>query len=315
MIAPGSGTRRSPALPAIQQYLANWGNLGARAGDFLQTIGVMEASTSAASRLTATGAPLEFCFAEGASGLRYTVEYGPPGEQPERRLSDILGFLTRQRVQPPRGDVLDRIAALQRLGRLTYGAWLGVRHHDTCDRFKVYAEVPIEAAPAAERWTTEVLGKPLRLPGPAPRVNMIGLDAGSNRLEFYLASRDLLRTSVSIALLPAGLSEMAATILSVIDGMTPFASGARLPARDVGFSYAVTAGRTEVTFTLYLVARKLFGDDRGCAGWIGGRLPGHADLMRILPLASPGIVHHGMIGLTVGLGLVRPLLTVGVAAP
>ncbi|CBS91124.1 hypothetical protein [Azospirillum lipoferum] len=274
-----------------------------------------EAGTSAASRLTATGAPFEFCFAEGASGLRYTVEYGPPGEQPERRLSDILGFLTRQGVQPPRGDVLDRIAALQRLGGLTYGAWLGVRHHDACDRFKVYAEVPAEAAPAAEAWTTEVLGKPPRLPGPTPRVNMIGLDADSNRFEIYLASRDLLRTGVSMALLPAGLSEMAGGILSAIDGMTPFAPRARLPARDIGFSYAVSAGRTEVTFTLYLVARKLFGDDRGCADWIGDRLPEHARLMRILPLASPGIVHHGMIGLTVGPGLARPLLTVGVAAP
>jgi hypothetical protein len=265
--------------------------------------------------LTPTGSPLEFGFADAGGGLRYTVEVGPPGRNAERRLSDICEFVSGRGFPPPPVDLLDRVTDLQAAGLLTYGAWLGVRHDGADDRFKIYAEVPTAAGPAVEDWMKQVLGAPLRLPGPPPRIELIGLDAGSGRVEVYYASTDMLRSGVSMALNRAGLSGTPASILSVIDGMTSVSAGARLPGRDVGFSYAVTQGAHEVAFTLYLVARKLFGDDQSCTEWIAGRLPGHGDLMQILPATPPGITHHGMVGLTVAPGVARPLLSTGVAAP
>jgi hypothetical protein len=281
----------------------------------LHEIGLSESASWPSSRLTPIGAPLEFSFAEERPGLRYTVECGAPGANPELRLSDICKFLLRRGVPLPSVDLLDRVTDLQSRGLLAYGAWLGVRHDRADDRFKIYAEVPAEAAPSAEAWMTGVLGAPLRLPGPAGQVKMVGLCAGSDRLEVYYASVDMLRTGLSMVLDRVGLSSMSHAILSVIDGMTPFSPRARLPARDIGFSYAFAQGKPEAVFTLYLVAQKLFGDDQGCANWIGDRLPGHRDLMRVLSAASPGVTHHGMVGLTVAPGFARPLVSAGVAAP
>lgn len=144
---------------------------------------------------------------------------------------------------------------------------------------------------------------------------MIGLCAGSDRFEVYYAYVDMLRTGVSTALDRVGLLSMSDSVLSMIGGMTPFSKGARLPARDVGFSYAFAQGKPEAVFTLYLVAQKLFGDDRGCAKWIGGRLPGYVDLMSVLPETTTGVTHHGMVGITVAPSAARPLLSTGVAAP
>jgi hypothetical protein len=299
----------------LQRFLETWGPVGVRANQLLQEIGLSASASWPASRLTPTGAPLEFGFTEVGGGLRYTVEIAPPGVNPGQRLSDICEFVLGRGILLPPVDLLDRVADLQAHGLLTYGAWLGVRHDGSDDRFKIYAEVPSAAGPAVEDWMTKVLGAPLRLPGPAPRVKMIGLDAGSDRVEVYYASTDMLRTGVSMALDRAGLSGMPASILSVIDGMNPFSAGARLPARDVGFSYAVMQGKPEVAFTLYLVAQKLFGDDQGCTEWIAGRLPGHGDLIQVLSATSPGVTHHGMVGLTVAPGVTRPLLSTGVAAP
>jgi len=281
----------------------------------LQEIGLSGAASWPASRLTPTGAPLEFGFTEGGSGLRYTVESTPPGVDLAQRLSDVCEFVSSRGTPPPPIDLMDRVTDLQAHGSLSFGAWLGVRHDGADDRFKIYAEVPTAAGSAAEDWITKLLGAPLRMPGPPPRVKMIGLHAGSDRVEVYYASADMLRTGVSMALARAGLSGMSASVLSAIDGLTPFSAGARLPARDVGFSYAVTEGGPDVAFTLYLVAQKLFGDDRACTEWIAGRLPGHGDLMQVLPAAAPGVTHHGMVGLTVAPGVARPLLSTGVAAP
>ena len=299
----------------LERFLETWGPAGARANRLLQDIGFSDSPSWPASRLTPTGSPLEFGFTEAGGGLRYTVEVGSPGVNAERRLSDVCEFVSGRGFPPPPGDLLDRVTDLQAAGLLTYGAWLGVRHDGAGDRLKIYAEVPTAGGPAVEDWMNQVLGAPLRLPGPPPRIKMIGLDAGSSRVEVYYASTDVLRTGVSMALNRAGLSGAPASILSVIGGMTSVSAGARLPGRDVGFSYAVTQGTHEVAFTLYLVAQKLFGDDQSCTEWIAGRLPGHGDLMPILPATPAGITHHGMVGLTVAPGVARPLLSTGVAAP
>ncbi len=292
------------------------GPVGVRANRLLQETGLSACASWPASRLTPTGAPLEFVFTENAVDFRYVVEVGSPGVNPGRRVYDICTFVSGRGGALPPINLLDRLTDLQSRGQLTYGAWLGVRHDSAQDRYKIYAEVPTAAAAAAENWTTTILGAHLRLSGPPPAIRMIGLCAGSNLVEIYYASVDLLRTGVSMALDRVGLPRTsAAAILSVVDGMTPFSAGARLPARDVGFSYAVTPGKPDAAFTLYLVAQKVFGDDRGCAKWIAGRLPGHGDLMQVLPPPSPGVTHHGMVGLTVASGVVHPLLSVGVAAP
>lgn len=305
----------SPVPSGLRRFLDGRGTEGVRACRFLEELGFSVSEARCASRLTPTGVPLEFCFTEESRGLRYTVECGVPQVNPEQRLPDICEFLLRRSAPLPPAELLDRVTVLQSRGSLTYGAWLGVRHGGDGDRFKIYVEIPTAAGPSAEDWMADVLGTSLRLPGPAARVKMIGLCAGSDRLEVYYAHIDTLRTGVAMALNRIGLSCTSDSLLSVIDGMTPFSPGAHLPTRDVGFSYAFALGKPEAVFTLYLVAQKLFGDDRGCSKWIGGRLPGHDELVRVLPQTSPGVTHHGMVGLTVAPGVTRPELSVGVASP
>ena len=314
MKLPGSDASDFQATASLHQYLGSWGPLGVRSKRMLGDIGLRASASWPRSRLTPTGAPLEFCFAEEGGGLRYTVECGAPRANPELRLSDICKFLLRRGVPLPI-DLLERVTDFQSRGLLTYGAWLGVRHDYVDDRFKIYAEVPPAAAPSAEAWVAGILGAPLRLPGPAATIKMFGLSAGSVRVEAYYASVDMLRGGLSMAMERVGLSSASDAVLAVVDGMTPFSPGARLPARDVGFSYAFAPGEPEAVFTLYLVARKLFGDDQACAEWIGGRLPGHGDLMRVLSAAPPGVTHHGMVGLSIAAGFARPILSAGVAAP
>jgi hypothetical protein len=299
----------------LESFLASQGFLGDRASELLNEVGLSASASWLPSRLTPTGGPLEFSFAEEHGELRYTVEYGPPRVNAGGRFADICRFLAQRGVELPAGDLLDRVTALQSLGSLSYGAWLRVRHDRAGDRFKIYAEVPAAASALAEDWVAGVLGTPLRLPGPAARVEMLGLYAGSDKVEVYYAQVDMLRSGVAIALDPIGLSDASDTLLAAIDEMTPISKGARLPARDVGFSYAFAQSQPEAVFTLYLVAQKVFGDDQNCARWIAGRLPGHDDLMGVLPRTSPGVTHHGMIGLTIGPGGGRPLLSAGVAAP
>ena len=111
------------------------------ANQLLQEIGLSASASWPASRLTPTGAPLEFGFTEVGGGLRYTVEIAPPGVNPGQRLSDICEFVLGRGILLPPVDLLDRVADLQAHGLLTYGAWLGVRHDGSDDRFKIYAEV------------------------------------------------------------------------------------------------------------------------------------------------------------------------------
>lgn len=300
------------AFAPISRYLESLGAEGQRAKALMQNLGLFWLG-GRPSRLTPTGAPVEFGFTQAGKGLRYTVEVAPPGRNPEKRLAQIERFLINREVPLPDKNLRSKLAAAQRSGPLTYGAWLGVRHDGPADSFKIYVEVPTGGGGRLDTWVTDLLGQPHRAPGPPPRIEMIGLDANGTRVEVYYASTDVLRTAVPILMDRAGLG--ADAMLSIIDSTTPFPSGARLPARDVGFSYAVTPGQPGVVFTLYFVAQKLFGDDAGCATWIAGRLPRYADFITHLPMGPLGTTHHGMIGLSMAPGLNQPVLSTGVAAP
>ncbi len=310
----------SLAPAGLLHYLDTWGQAGQRAQAVLQDVGLLSNRLKAGlqkSRLTPTGVPLEFGFAEFEGGLRYTVEVGRPGINPSRRMDEICALLQDRGAPLPSEEARRWVTQMQAKRLLTYGAWLGVRHTENEDRFKIYAELPPEAAQATDAWLTDAVGHPHLALGPAPKIKMVGLDAEGDGIELYYASTDLLRTAVRLLLRRAGLFDSSEQLLALIDSMTAFPPGAALPARDVGFSYALSPSTAEITFSLFLVAQKLFGDDQTCFEWITqhGRLDGYEAMSKYFSPTPAGKIHHGMIGLTVAAGFDNPILSTGVAAP
>ena len=232
----------SSAPTGLTGYLATWGPAGARATAVLHDIGLLEPEVLAwpRSRLTMTGVPLEFGFAECSAGFRYTTEVGPPGSRPSRRLGEVCAILQRRGAAVP-AESLRRVARLQQCGQLSFGAWLGVHHRETGDSFKIYAEVPAAARDAADGWLTALLGAPHHAPGPSPQVKMIGLECRSGRIEVYYGATDQLRTAVPALAARAGRGAGSEALLGMIDALSVFPARAKLPVRDVGFSYAASA--------------------------------------------------------------------------
>ena len=144
-----------PTSAGLLQYLDTWGPVGQRAKAVLQDVGLLSTTPRTdwqKSRLTPTGAPLEFGFAQSGDGLRYTVEVYAPSTNPSRRMNEICAFLQNRGLCLPARNLLYQVARMQAKGVLTYGAWLGVRHCETGDRFKIYAELPQDSAPAIDAW-------------------------------------------------------------------------------------------------------------------------------------------------------------------
>ena len=299
---------RLPAQPGLETVLSGYGRAGHLAQQFLDSLNVYSPDWGA-SCLTPNGAPVEFGFAEGSTDLRLTTEIGAPGHDLHHRISKATETLARVDERPAYPALLGRLSKAQGGVPLRYGAWIGLRQSTTERAFKFYIEAPPELGDFIDP-DLRVPIREFRIAGPAPRRKMIGIDHRSGKIEVYYGLTDPLRSVIPALLEPAGLSDQSGDILGIIDSVWKFSSGARLPTRDLGFSYAWVPGQIGISVTFYLVTQSLFGDDATAAEAFA-ELPNYHIISRSLD--ANGQMHHGMVGITVAHGLARPIVSVGVA--
>ena len=136
------------------------------------------------SRLTNTGMPVEFAWSSRDPALRYTAEVDAPEVADERRIAIAARRL--RDLGCPVSAALNPWMSAQTRGPLKFGAWIGGRHGDRHDVYKLYIELPgvLPEIPA------------LSHPHPLCRHagmnwRMAGIDAAGDGMELYAHISDL----------------------------------------------------------------------------------------------------------------------------
>ena len=214
------------------------------------------------SRLTPTWFPVELGVSTAGDTVRYALEVTAPETPMPRRLAEAVRFLvgldpalahalTPTRDCPVRRLLPTLLAWHATAPDLRWAVWLGVRHRDGEDRFKLYVEVP----PDRRR---DAVGLALRLTGleelPGAPV-MVGLDLDGDRQEWYVEPGPVTRERALQVVGP-----------EAVDVADLLAGGAWRPRRPA-FSVAVAPGAAPLT-TLVLGPRELGGPYADPAHWL-----------------------------------------------
>lgn len=223
------------------------------------------------STLNGNGYPIEFTFSSLDPGLRYTVEVGGPAIAPGDRLTHAGQLLGALRVTQPWTETCDCFGALQAQSKLTWGAWLGVRHLPQGDRFKVYAEVGDPRSAAAQAMLGQALGHKPLLPNGSAQLVAVGRELGSSRTEFYfrIDQLGLAYWEIGYLLRRVGLESQQVALLTLVEaarGYTIKADRPPLAAINYGFSLSVagsaaTGWDAPPLFSLFAVADPFIGND------------------------------------------------------
>ncbi|NEP26035.1 hypothetical protein [Moorena sp. SIO3I6] len=221
-----------------------------------------EAMAYVDSPLTMSGFPVEIAFSSADSSFRYTIDPGPMEHGPMARLDDAEVLFARLGSPPLATYVIDLVRQFQTGHNLRYGVFIGGRHNEMSDRYKLYLEVPESAAKAAEKFATELLDRPRALPNRQQRIEMIGVDPYANRIEVYARIEHMMTHEISALLWRADLMSRQGELVALLSESYPFSISRELPGSVFGFSYSVpTQGNGPIAFTLYTYARTMFGND------------------------------------------------------
>ncbi|MFK7693017.1 hypothetical protein ACI5FR_09510 [Paenibacillus sp. HJGM_3] len=286
------------------------------------------------SPLTGDGYPVELGFTSTGEAIRYTVECAGPLGEPACRLDRALDAVADLAGGDRNGDPLrhldphlDRLRHVQSAGRLDYGAWISGRHGPDGDAFKLYAEVPQGGPPAADDWVRDAVGHWPLLTTRSPILRMIGLDAGTGRLELYFRADGLEPWEVYRLMGLVGLAEQAGDLLELVETLSDRPAARRLPFTQAGFSVSVGPAGTPAVFSLFGLARTAIGPDAlirrrllDVAGRLGWPLRHYAAVSAPLtgpegpPSPMPAPTRHGMLSIVAAPGL-PPQLHVGLRPP
>jgi hypothetical protein len=269
------------------------------------------------SHLTGTGVPIEFSWSPAERAVRYTCEIAGPESDPEDRLEQALGLLRELGASPLPGDLLGRLRELQFSGPLHYGAWVGGRHTEQGDDYKLYAEAPEKdsAASFLERY----FGGRAFLPTRPVRFRLAAYAMGARRLEFYFRIGELEVWELGLLLDRCGLYHRLPDLLSLVEAAYGFPIGERLPGSNFGFSIAPATERKPAVLSLFAYADCVFGNDRvareailrlaSARGW---RSDDYAAMSCPRDGGGEPVVNHGMIAFVVS-KTGPPFLQVGFA--
>jgi hypothetical protein len=274
------------------------------------------------STLTMTGSPFEPAFSSLAPGVRYTVDPAPYGVCLRERLDYALSVLSKLNAPVAPGQLIRRLATMQSTGELRYGSQIGARHGASDDSYKLYVEIPPEAALEADVFGEELLGSPpvLNVPGRNARPSLAGIDLTSGRIELYYRIENLHPLEIRTLLSRADAGGRAEEMLALLAESQPRPILHELPGATWGFSYSRDIDGA-MTFTIYTFARTLFGPD----GWVrdavlgmgrrhGWKLTGYPRMSEPLAGRRGFRCHHGIIGLVARPGC--PLAAwIGLAPP
>jgi len=195
------------------------------------------------STLTSDRYPCE--LAVGGDGrVRYTVEVAAPS--PAARLDVSLARLAQLGAPSLDGRLHARLQSIARSPR-GYGAWVGGRHTQQSDDYKLYIEVSRDGRFQAERFARELLGTwgaHRRHP-----LSMIGVELSRSIIELYFRVEGSWPSDF-------GLAQVAAQANDALELRDAW----RAP-RACGFSTAVTLERDVVATSLFGFAHQLVGAD------------------------------------------------------
>ena len=260
-----------------------------------------------ASGLTGDGFPLELAFTTADGALRWTFDPGVVARGPKRRLETTMAGL-RHLGWTMDPDLMDCALRLQEGRTEGFGGYVGGRHDNAGDRFKLYVEMP--DGPVAEV-AVSLLGLPRpRLPGAPARTRMLGLGPGAGCAEVYFRA-EAPTQSLPRLLEPAGEPDAAQRMIALIEEAWGHRLRDRLPGGSVGVSYARAGQGTPTIVTLFLFARALWGGDARIRARMLERLAAHGVstvpyevATRPLSIAHTAQTRHGMIGITLSPGRV-----------
>lgn len=264
------------------------------------------------SQLSRTGLPVELAFVAGDPSLRWTAEVTGPDRPCNERLDVALDLYRRlggATMQTMAADLITFLRAAQTGGTLKYGAWLGGRHRKGQSTYKLYAEVPPEAAALAAAWEREQVGAPPVLAVRGAQLCMVGHHADAGRLELYYEAEGVLCHEMATLMSRVGLEDRAPEILDLLQQAYESTIRLELPCRKVGWSYSLSAHGEAPAFTFYTFANSLFGGDgkiraallRLCAarGW---DMPLYEAVSRPLAGSRGFVTCHGLFGIVIAAG-------------
>lgn len=326
MVDIGVGT--DPAARALERLGVASPGAAARARDALDVVlaGVRRSCWPEVawrfSRLTASGCPVELSFSSGDPGVRYTAEVAGPEFGAEGRLQlaqHLLAELTPNAEIPP--GLWQRLQAVQRGRELEWGAWLGGRHDEEGSRFKLYAEVPRGAGDEARRLTADFLGPEPVLAHRRPRMEGVGYEPWSGRLELYYRVGGLDVWETGALLLQGDFAARQGDLLDLVGLVYGRAVRARLPRNRFGFSLTLDRNGRMTVCSLFCYAIDVFGVDgqarrrllelSEARGWT---LKGYREVSQPLEQVERPPTHHTVVAFSV-MAAGPPVLTIGLVPP
>lgn len=212
------------------------------------------------SSLTGDGFPLEFAFTPADTDLRYTTEVGTPLIPPQQRLSLSFQQLARLGHSVP-AQMQDTFRQMQQNTDLQYGAWVGGRHSNTSDSYKLYVEVPEENSSCLEpALHTLRIPRPKLSDRPVP-LRMIGYHLTTHKLESYFRVTDVTPYHLKNLMAHCGLGERTQELLELLEESYGYTLRDKLPGGSIGISYSFSPEGVLPVFSLFLFTRVLWGGD------------------------------------------------------
>jgi hypothetical protein len=201
------------------------------------------------SRLTADGFPFELSFVgtavsgSAAPGLRWTAEVAGPEMPHDQRLKHAVEWVARfdGQIDVRTEEPLTEVRHLQSRGELRWGAWLGGRHRDGHDRYKIYAEVPRQ--------------------GSSGGLRMIGFDFDRLVVERYYRAGPRTAAELTGVLEQADLASRADELLDLVSICAGWPVRPELPGANFGISVATDSRGLKVGVALIAFVRLIFGVD------------------------------------------------------
>ena len=213
------------------------------------------------SRLTGDGFPLEFTLSSLDATVRYTAEVAGPEVAEVERLPRALELIDRLGGVLPGAHITRLLHQVQAAGPLSYGAWIGGRHDNFGDRFKVYVEVPRTGMREAQDLVREMIGDQ-PLPNLSnPEFRLIGYEPGEKRFECYFHVDRLEVWELERLMGQAGLAERHTSLLNMLAESYNRPVQSTIPDENLGFSFSYSLAGSPTVFSFFTYARSVFGSD------------------------------------------------------
>jgi hypothetical protein len=309
--------------PALQGALATFPeDIAARATATLNVILRERLKSSderqwSSSTLTGDGFPVELTFTTADDRLRYTAEPLSWQATPQCRLDESICLVNCLAAAAVPEDMADAWRDAQHCGTLRYGAWLGARHGQGDDEYKIYVELP----DFDEAQHAFIHHPRPRLPDRAVTLRMVAFLPATQRHEAYYRIPSLAPHHLPRVLAPCGLEARSQDMMDVLTDAYGHTIRERLPGGSVGVSYTTAATGEPLSVSLFLFARVFWGGDArirerfGCLaramGWDASR---YQSLTSSLASRHSWTTQHGILGFTLAQdGQVH--LSIGVRPP